>query len=114
MSRFCVLVPQNTEPSDDRVQRGAHFVAERGQKQVFRPVGRFGFAPCSLFIRHQCLAVTLGLFRITANGICQRLVHRLVEPRYVIQVGQVWARFALAPQSKHARAKCPVLRDDRP
>ena len=64
-----------------------------------------------LFVRHQRLAVSLDLFRITANGVRERLVHRLVEPRHVIQVAQVWKGFAVAPQSEHACAKRPVFGD---
>ena len=67
-----------------------------------------------LFVGQQRLAVALDLFRIAANGVGERLVHRLVEPRHVIEVAQVWGRFALAPQSEHACAKRPVFGDHRP
>ncbi len=78
------------QPSDDGVQRRAHLMAERGQKHVFSPVGRLGFPPRCLFLRHQRLAVALDLFYITANGVGERLVNGLVEPSQVIYVAQVW------------------------
>ncbi len=86
MARFRVFVAQDTEPSDDGVQRRAHLVAERGQKHVLSTIGRFRFPPRRLFTRQQRLAVALDLLRITANGVGERLVHRLVEARQVIQV----------------------------
>ena len=67
-----------------------------------------------LFAGRQRLAVALDLFRITANGVGERLVHRLVEPRHVIEVAQVGGRFALAPQPEHACPKSPVFGDHRP
>ena len=77
------------------------------------PLGLFGFQPRCLFVSQQGLAVALHLFRITANGVGERLVNRLVETRHVIEVAQVWCRSALAPQSEHACAKSPVFSDHR-
>lgn len=105
---------EDAEPSDDSVQRRPHLVAERRQEQVLGPVGRFGFPPRCLFTSQQRLAVSLDLFRIAANGVSERLVHRFVEPRHVIQVAHVWGPFALTPQPEHACAKSPVFGDHRP
>src|SRR4029450_12157532 len=104
-----VLVTQDADPPDDGVERRAHFVAERSQKYVLRPVGRFGFPPRCLFVSPPRPPVAVDLSRITANGLGERLVDRLVEPCQVIYVAPVWRRLAFAPKSEPACRKGPAL-----
>ncbi len=109
-----LFVTQDAQPSDDRVEGCAHLVAESGQEHVFGTVGRFGVPPRCVFVGQQHLALALDLIRITANGVGQRLVNRLVEPGQVIHVEQVGGRIACASQPEHARPQGAVFRDHGP
>src|SRR3712207_8453507 len=47
-------VPQDLGPAEDRVQRRAKLVAERGEELVLHPAGAFGFRPgCPLGFRSE-------------------------------------------------------------